>query len=202
MNYTFNNSSIVSVNSGTIVLNVSGKTRTFVDAKLVSAVDGKIVLDLPCPILTEGAYLTAHLTYDCTNKQRTFIVKLDDTDAINVYYHVSQCSTGIKYAGSWLRATINRYATPEEIQELNDQLAAEGKCWNPDTMQIEKLRWKPRHNEKYYFIDLFPLDASVRTHRWVCDHVDLGYYHNNNCFKTEEEAKAKFEQIKKLLLEV
>lgn len=36
MNYTFNNSSIVSVNSGTIVLNVSGKTRTFTDAKLVS----------------------------------------------------------------------------------------------------------------------------------------------------------------------
>ena len=58
MNFTFNNSSIVSVNSGTIVLNVSGKTRTFVDAKLVSAVNGKIVLDLPEASFKRGNYIT------------------------------------------------------------------------------------------------------------------------------------------------
>lgn len=197
MNYTFEDSSIVSVNSGTIVLNVSGKTRTFVGAKLVSAVDRKIVLDLPKHAIKNGSYLVIQL-YSLA--ERIFIVDLYRKCCVD--FHVSQQDEHIVYNGHWLNGSTIRNATPEEIQELNDQLAAEGKQWNPDTMQIEKLRWKPRHNEKYYFIDLFPLDASVRTHRWVCDHVDLGYYHNNNCFKTEEEAKAKFEQIKKLLLEV
>ena len=58
MNFTFNNSSIVSVNSGTIVLNVSGKTRTFINAKLVSAIDGEIVLDLPEASFKKGSYIT------------------------------------------------------------------------------------------------------------------------------------------------
>lgn len=77
MNYTFKDSSIVSVNSGTIVLNVSGKTRTFADAKLVSAVDGNIVLDLPSFKLTKGAYVTIHLSYD-PRIQRTFISNTDN----------------------------------------------------------------------------------------------------------------------------
>lgn len=198
MNYTFNNSSIVSVNSGTIVLNVSGKTRTFADAKLVSAVDGEIVLDLPKAVISNGAYLTLHLI--CSNAYRTFIAK--SIQDIVISYHITQCGAyGIKSTGNWNNTTV-RYATPEEIQELDDQLAAEGKCWNPDTMQVEKLRWKPEYNEEYYFIDLFPLDTSIKTHRWADDNVDKGYYKTNNCFKTKEEAEAKLEKIKKLLLEV
>ena len=94
-----------------------------------------------------------------------------------------------------------RYATPEEIQELDNQLAAKGKRWNPDTMQIEKLRWKPLYNDKYYCINVFS-EAMVICHVWTGDTVDNTYYHTNNCFKTEKEAEAKLEQIKKLLLEV
>ena len=141
MNYTFHNSSIVSVNSDTIVLNVSSKTRTFVDAKLISAVDGKIVLDLPPFKLTK------------------------------------------------------------EIQELNDQLAAEGKCWNPDTMQIEKLRWKPVTGQTYYYVAL-EIRPYIAFHIWKNDNIDDEHYQSKNCFKTEEEAAVVMEKIKKLLLEV
>jgi hypothetical protein len=197
MNYTFNNSSIVSVNSGTIVLNVSGKTRTFADAKLVSAVDGKIVLDLPEHAKENGSYLVIQIN---DKTERIFIVNPYRKCCID--YHVSQCSGMLHYTDFWANNSPIRNATPEEIQELNDQLAAEEKCWNPDTMQIEKLRWKPKYHETYYFLDLFPLDPSIRTHQWVDDHIDNGYYKTNNCFKTEEEAKEKLEQIKKLLLEV
>ena len=202
MNYIFKNASVVSVHSGIIVLNVSGKTRTFSDAKLVSAVDGEIVLDLPRPILTEGAYLTVHLIYDDTNKQRTFIVKLDDTDAHRVCYHVSQCRTGIKYAESWLRTSISRYATPEEIQELNDQLATEGKHWNPATMQIEKLRWKPKYSETYFAIIINISGMYVSDYLYRDDPFDEQNCKLGNCFPTRKEAEAKLEQIQKLLLEV
>lgn len=161
---------------------------------------GEIVLDLPCPILTEGTYLTVHLTYDVTDKYRTFIVKLDSTNAIDVCYHVSQCMTGIKYNSTWLRGIICRYATPEEIQELDDQLAAEGKRWNPNTMRIEKLRWKPKNGQKYYYAAL-DTEPYISWHTWRDDDVDDTHYQLHNCFKTEEEAKVLVEKIKKVLLE-
>ena len=199
MNYTFKNSSIVSVNSGTIVLNVSGKTRTFVDAKLVSAVDGKIVLDLPSFKLTKGAYVTVHLTWD-PRIQRTFISNTDN-DYFGTYY-VTQFGGGIKFEGAWGSECILRNATPEEIQELNDQLAAEGKCWNPNIMQIEKLRWKPKKDTKYFHIVITGGIAQIDDYIWREDGLERSGYELGNCFPTRKEAEAKLEQIKKLLLEV
>lgn len=199
MNYTFNNSSIVSVNSGTIVLNVSGKTRTFVDSKLVSAVDGNIVLDLPEPIYNKGNYLVIDLG---NTHYRTFI--LQKTTEHAVLYYVSAVRRGLCYDSNWsivLEDPI-RNATPEEIQELNDQLAAKGKCWNPDTMQIEKLRWKPKENTKYFHIIITGGVAQINDYIWRGDKVDRNIYKLGNYFKTKEEAEAKLEQIKKLLLEV
>jgi hypothetical protein len=185
MNYTFKNSSIVSVNSGTIVLNVSGKTRTFIDAKLVSAVNGEIVLDLPSFKLTKGAYVTIHLNFNPW-PQRIFISNTDNE--YYVTYHVTQFDGGIKFTGTWRSNCILRNATPEEIQELDDQLAAEGKCWNPDTMQIEKLRWKPKNGQTYYYAAL-ATEPYISWHTWRDDDVDDTHYQLHNCFKTEEEAR-------------
>lgn len=196
MNYTFINSSIVSVNSGTIVLNVSGKTRTFVDAKLVSAVDGKIVLDLPFFKLTKDAYVTIHLRFT-PEIQRTFISNTDNK--FNVTYHVTQFDGGIKSTGSWTGGCILRNATPEEIQELDDQLAAEGKRWNPDTMQIEKLRWKPQYGEYYYRIDSDLGKWAILKIWWSDLTVDINSWQEGNCFQTKAEAEAKLKQIKEIL---
>lgn len=194
MNYTFKNSSIASVNSGTIVLNVSGKIRTFIDAKLVSAVDGNIVLDLPYTPPVNGAYRTIHLPKDI---QRIFISNTSSTSWGG--YYVTQYSGGIILAGTWSIEGICRNATPEEIQELNDQLAAEGKRWNPDTMQIEKLRWKPQYGDDYYRI-AFDLGKWVILNPWWSDiSIDRNSWQESNCFKTREEAEAKLKEIKKIL---
>ena len=194
MNFIFNNSSIVSVNSGTIVLNVSGKTRTFTDAKLVSAVDGEIVLDLPYTPPTNGAYRTIHLNHGI---QRTFISNTSSTSRVT--YYVTQYGGGIKSTGNWGIEVNCRNATPEEIQELNDQLAAEGKYWNPDTMQIKKLRWKPQYGDDYYRI-VFDLGKWVILNPWWSDiSIDRNSWQEGNCFKTREEAEAKLKQIKQIL---
>lgn len=197
MNYTFNDSSIVSVNSGTIILNVSGKTRTFTDAKLVSAVDGKIVLNLPEHAKENGAYLVVRID---DKIERIFIVRQYKDYCID--YHVSQRHGTISYNQYWTDSSSIRNATPEEIEELNAQLAAEGKRWNPDTMQIEKLRWKPNKDTKYFHVFIQEGEARVDFYYWKDDLVDRSLYRQGNCFKTEEEAEAKLEQIKKLLLEV
>ena len=192
MNFAFNNSSIVSVNSGTIVLNVSGKTKTFKDAKLVSAVDGKIVLDLPKHTTVEkGTYLVAHVISN--DAQRTFIAGSIKEGYIT--YYITQCQSGLKNTGFW-NSSICRYATPEEIQEINDHLASEGKYWNPDTMQIEKLRWKPKKRDKYYYIRS---KGNVNSAFWHKGSVDIHRYKFGNCFKTKEEADDKLKQIKQIL---
>ena len=196
MNFTFYKSSIVSVNSGTIVLNVSGKTRTFVDAKLVSTVDGKIVLNLPKPAKENGSYLTIGIDDVIV---RTFIINSYRECFID--YHVSQRNGKLGYKSFWVNSSSVRNATPEEIQELNDQLAAEGKYWNPDTMQIEKLRWEPKKGESYFSILLRQI-PEIAHYSWTGDSLDMNFYKMGNCFKTEEEVVAKLEQIKKLLLEV
>jgi hypothetical protein len=196
MNYTFNNSSIVSVNSGTIVLNISGKTRTFADAKLVSAVDGKIVLDLPKHAKENGSYLVIGID---DKIDRIFIVHQYRDYCID--YHVSQRHGTITYNQYWTDSSSIRNATPEEIQELNDQLAAEGKRWNPETMQIEKLRWKPVTGQTYYYVALEVIPY-ISFHIWRDDGVDDQHYQSKNCFKTEEEAMIVMEKLKKLLLEI
>lgn len=193
MNFAFNNSSIVSVNSGTIVLNVSGKTRTFIDAKLVSAVDGKIILDLPEHAKENGSYLAIRIDI---KTDRIFIVNPYRKCCVD--YHVSQCGGILHYKNFWVNNSPIRNATPEEIQELDDQLAAEGKCWNPNTMQIEKLRWKPIYGDNYYSVNLTSLSFVV-CHAWAGDTIDYDYYNQNNCFKTKEEAEAKLKQIKQIL---
>lgn len=195
MNFTFNNSSIVSVNSGTIVLNVFGKTRTFVDAKLVSAIDGEIVLDLPeLSTIEVGTYLVAHV--DIINAQRIFIAKSIENDYLT--YYITQCQGNLKSTGVWT-SSICRYATPEEIQEFNDQLEAEGKRWNLDTMQIEKLRWKPQYRDYYYRI-AFNLGKWIILNPWWSDiSIDINSWQEGNCFSTKEEAETKLKQIKEIL---
>lgn len=194
MNFEFNNSSIVSVNSSTIVLNVSGKTRTFIDAKLVSAVDGKIILDLPEHAKENGSYLAIRIDI---KTDRIFIANPYRKCCVD--YHVSQCGGILHYKNFWLNNSPIRNATPEEIQELDDQLAAEGKYWNPDTMQIEKLRWKPREDIEYFHIVIAEGEIQVNTYLWKNDNIDRNLYELGNCFKTREEAKAKLEQIKQIL---
>lgn len=88
---------------------------------------------------------------------------------------------------------ILRNATPEEIQELDDQLAAEGKRWNPDTMQIEKLRWKPIKDVRYFHIIITGGTIQVDNYKWAGDVVDENLYDIDNCFKTKKEAEVKLE---------
>ena len=141
-----------------------------------------------------GSYLVIRID---DRVERIFIV--NPYRKCSIDYHVSQRGDKLEYKQFWVNCSPIRNATPEEIQELNDQLAAEGKCWNPDTMQIEKLRWRPKLDEKYYYIDLYPVDPAIKTHIWRNDHIDNGYYKTNNCFKTKEKAEAKLEQIKQIL---
>lgn len=95
---------------------------------------------------------------------------------------------------------INYYnispASESEKQELFDKLAEVGKRWNPETKQIEDIRWIPQKNEEFWYIneDLIPIwDKFLNKNT---DHISR--IKSNNCFKTSKAAKKVADQIKEI----
>lgn len=198
----FQNSSLVSVVNGTIVVkSAAGIEQTFTNASVVSVNKGTIIIESEWKPKRGELIKITGCTYDSYS---LFEKEIDGS--ILTFGFISLLDSEIYRLGTgiWPKAGTVAISpvTPEEQKEFDDFCKSQGKIWNKETLQWEKYRWKPEYNEEYYFIDLFPLDPNIRTHRWVNDNVDKGYYKTNNCFKTEEEAEAKLEKIKKLLLEV
>lgn len=96
---------------------------------------------------------------------------------------------GSKYCNSIIPASKS------EKQELFDKLAKVGKRWNPETKQLEDIRWIPAEGETFYFVNW---NGKV--------YQDQNYGASSklkilagNCFKTEEAAKPYADQIKQIL---
>ena len=101
-----------------------------------------------------------------------------------------KCSNGANGTG---RLSVTP-ASESEKQELFDKLAEVGKRWNPETKELEDIRWKPKARECYFYADY---DGKVKKaiNVTVCDAFRISM---NNCFKTEEAAKPYAEQIKEI----
>jgi hypothetical protein len=56
-------------------------------------------------------------------------------------------------------------------------------------IEIEKLPWKPKEGEYYYYVDVMGLNAETEIGRftWVFDGYDYLNFNVGNCFRTEEE---------------
>lgn len=78
-----------------------------------------------------------------------------------------------------------RLATPEEAQQLWDALAKEGKRWNPETKQVEPLRWRGEMGEKYYSLYWDNIVTATEDGR----HLDNIRYNSGNYFRTKEQAE-------------
>lgn len=62
--------------------------------------------------------------------------------------------------------------------------------------EIEKIPWKPKEGEYYYYVDVIGLNAEAEIGRftWVFDGCDYLYYNSGNCFKTEKEITDEIKQ--------
>lgn len=88
-----------------------------------------------------------------------------------------------------------RYATNKEKSAFLERIEKEfGKRWNPETKELEDIRWEPKARECYFYADY---DGKVKKaiNQTVCDSFRILM---NNCFKTEEAAKPYAEQIKEI----
>lgn len=96
---------------------------------------------------------------------------------------------GSKYCNSIIPASES------EKQELFDKLAKVGKQWNPETKQLEDIRWRAKKREEYYTIN-GALDV-VGEFAGACPHEDV-LYERGNYFRTPEAAQKVADQIKEL----
>lgn len=85
-------------------------------------------------------------------------------------------------------------ASESEKQELFDKLAEIGKIWNPDTKELEDLKWEPKYGELYYYVESWgDIFSTYRTAQ-----IDENRIKMNNYFKTEEDAKPYSNQLKEI----
>lgn len=85
-------------------------------------------------------------------------------------------------------------ASESEKQELFDKLAEVGKRWNPETKQIEDIRWTPKDDEIYYYVESWG-DIGCSRKQPIIDEIRIVI---NNCFKTEEAAQKVANSIKEI----
>lgn len=96
----------------------------------------------------------------------------------------------------WCVCYDARLATEEEKQLLLDALHADGKDWDAVNKRIVEYKWRPKYGEPYYMINTL---FNVLKCTWSSSGFDFDLLVNRNCFKTEEEAKAKADEIIKIL---
>jgi hypothetical protein len=97
---------------------------------------------------------------------------------------------------------MDRPATDSERQRLLDALRKEGKRWNAEKKRVEDiepgyrrsakmgavgpLKWKPKRNEMYYFVELNSINL-YSCAIWEDDEFDNTCYNHGIIFRTEEE---------------
>lgn len=89
-----------------------------------------------------------------------------------------------------------RHATEEEKRLLFDKMKKQGLRWNAKEKRVEKIRWRAKKGDDYYFIDSFCyLGQDSEDFQLMDDKV----YNSYNYFRTEEQAKEAAERMKETL---
>lgn len=89
-----------------------------------------------------------------------------------------------------------RLATEEEKQLFFDKMKEQGLRWNAEEKRVEKIRWRAKKGEGYYFIDN---SVHIQSHQEDDDGVDNQLWNAYNYFRTREQAKKAAEVVKEVL---
>ena len=122
------------------------------------------------------------------------IYKLGKMMLCHVAFETNECVKVNNCITSVLKRV--RFATEKEKQWMLEKLHAEGKDWDAENKRIIEYKWKPKDGEDYYMINTL---FNVIRCTWSSSGFDFDLLKSGNCFKTEEEAKAKANEIIKIL---
>ena len=136
---------------------------------------------------------------DSLNITCPFIYKNTDEAGFHLFYIGLNCDGFIEKADSinsrWGDNTL-RLATEEEKQLLFDKMGEQGLKWNAEEKRVEKIRWRAKRHEDYYYIymDLKALYISETYNSFdnkLCD--------NLNYFRTKEQTEEAARRVKETL---
>ena len=89
-----------------------------------------------------------------------------------------------------------RLATNEEKQLLFDKMKEQGLLWNAEEKRVEKIRWRAKKYEKYYFFDANLLVRSIDD---TYSTFDNELWDAFNHFRKEEQAEEAARRVKETL---
>lgn len=131
---------------------------------------------------------------------RDYLICIMPNKSINNYdvsdfFNIANINKGgiLSYQCGVLKDNVIIPASESEKQELLNKLAEAGKKWNPETKQLEDIRWIPRIGEIFYYIDVNG-EVKAVTHTSFIKFLE----DYPNCFKTHEAAQLYANQIKEI----
>ena len=89
-----------------------------------------------------------------------------------------------------------RHATEEEKRLLFDKMKKQGLRWNEEEKRVDKVRWRAKKGDDYYFIDSFCYLGQDREDFQL---MDDKVYNSYNYFRTEEQTEEAAERVKETL---
>lgn len=109
----------------------------------------------------------------------------------------SHYNTGNFLNNSWQKPYF-RHATEEEKQTLFDKMKEEGLQWNADDNRVEKIRWRAKGKEIYYYVasnmEVYKFSPSQSED----EEDDFKSY---NYFRTKEQAEEAARRMKEALFQ-
>ena len=128
-----------------------------------------------------------------------FIYKSTDKRGFHYYYVgldvCNQISISESPSNRWSNNDLS-YSTEEEKQLLFNKMKEQGLKWNAEKKRVEKIRWRAKEGEDYYYI-------TGRGHV-VGDEEgglpeDIERYEFGNYFRTQEQAEEAAKRVKEAL---
>lgn len=92
-----------------------------------------------------------------------------------------------------------RLATPSETEHFHELLHKHGVDWDAERKKLVDWKWKPNDKEAYYTIEINRGKVEVRMRVCFNDDIDKELIKTCNCYRTEREAEAAAERVKKAL---
>ena len=129
------------------------------------------------------------------------IILVDDYDfeGGHLYSFVNVDMYGKLYKGPYFRWNEWhdwRLATEEEKQLLFDKMKEQGLRWNAEEKRVEKIRWRARLDEDYYYFSIGGLVMIGTEHQ---DNHSEDVWEFGNHFRTEEQAEKAAEAVRETL---
>ena len=162
------------IKDGSVVFEKEEKVQDFKDGDiLVSVVNGK--------------------------RRNAFIYKSSDILGFHLFYAGVNADGNFSINDSsnsrWSNHNLS-HATEEERQLLFDKMKEQGLLWNAEEKRVEKIRWRAKKYEKYYFFDANLLVRSIDD---TYSTFDNKLWDAFNHFRKEEQAEEAAKRVKETL---